>query len=113
MGRPDKYITDEESYKTSNEFHLAYGKKPWKCESCDIEITYNAKVKHLKSKKHLKSDFKPWKCDICNVTIHENNRVHHLQTEKHKRTECPTCSDSESDSEECKKQECPTCRDSK
>jgi len=77
-----KDITDEVRYKTSNEYHLAYGRKPWKFESRDIEITYNAKVKHLKSKKHLKSDFKPWKCVISNVTMHENNRAHHLKTEK-------------------------------
>jgi len=68
MGRPKKDITDEERYKTSNEYHTAYGRKPWKCESCDTEITYNAKLKHLTSKKDLKSDFKPWKSDICNVS---------------------------------------------
>jgi len=112
MGRPKKDLSIEERYKTSNAYHLAYRRKPWKCVSCDIEITYNAKVKHLKSKKHLKSDFKPWKCDIFNVTMHENNRAHYLQTEKHRRKECPTCSDIESDSEEYKRQKCSTCSDS-
>jgi len=90
MGRPKKDITDEERYKASNEYHIDYGRKTWKCESCNIELTCNAKAKHLKSKMHLKSDFKPWKCDTCDVIMHESNRVHHLQTEKHKRKECPT-----------------------
>jgi len=81
MGRPKKDITDEERYKLRNEYHLAYGRKPWKCEDCNIVITYTAKAKHLKSKKHLKSDYIPLKCEVCNVTIHENNRTHHLQTE--------------------------------
>jgi len=83
MECPKKDITGEER----NEYYLD-GKKLWKCESCDIEITYKAKVRHLKSKKHLKGDFKPWKCDTCDVTMHESNRVHHLQTEKHRKKIC-------------------------
>jgi len=113
MGRPKKDITDEDRYKASNEYHLVYGRRPLKCVSCNIEITYNTKVKHLTSKKHLKSDFKLWKCDdICNAAMHKSNRVHHLQTEKHKRKECLTC-ESERNSEESEREECPTCSDSK
>ena len=67
MGRPRKYITDEERYKLSNEYHNTYGKQPWKCESCNVNLTYNSKAKHLNSKKHLGIDYNPWTCDICNV----------------------------------------------
>jgi len=47
MGRSKKDMTEEERYKISKEYYLAYGKKPWKCDSCNIEITYKAKAKHL------------------------------------------------------------------
>ena len=56
MGRPRKYITDEERYKLSNEYHNTYGKQLWKCESCNVNLTYNSKTKHLNSKKHLGID---------------------------------------------------------
>ena len=84
MGRPQKYISDEERYKSSNEYHRDYGTQPWKCESCNIELTYNSRTKHLKSKKHLKTSYKPWKCDICNIEIHIDNKANHLQTKKHR-----------------------------
>jgi len=143
MSRPCKYSSDKKRYEISNKYQNDYGKKPWYCESCHIEIQYNHKTKHLKtkkhlknpctqieimsqieqyykpwkcescnismkkdtktkhlhSKKHLKNEYIPWHCDICNINIHYGSKVNHLQTEKHRRKECPTCPNSESESE--------------
>ena len=83
MGRHPKYSSDEEKYKASLEYQNNYGKRPWKCESCNVVINYGCKSLHKQSKKHLEDKYIPWKCKSCNTEIHSAGKANHLKTKKH------------------------------
>ena len=46
--------TDEERRERYLAYHRRYGNKNYTCELCSVDIKQAGKVRHIKSKKHLK-----------------------------------------------------------
>ena len=89
MPGPKRDISDEERRKLHNEYHNAYGKKLWKCDTCNIVIKRYCKTDHMTSIKHRDNEVPRWKCLTCNIEIPDTDayKKKHSESKQHRAIE--------------------------